>query len=361
MISHGIGNIGALLPHDKPVTKGGSMATPTAAQLKMYARMGIAMPDGSYYIRDAADLSNAIDAVGRGNANHDTIRKHIIKRAAALHLSSKIPSNWNSDGSLKSVVTHGQEFVLAHFGVKGMHWGVRNSRSSGGHTESRSDYHKRISSEHAAYREKKAADLYALSKQHGDKILIKTHLPGDTIPTITTGTEFAKHLEGGHAFNVDRTEVYARQHKDNTPFILEGPSSGYKKSARHDALSGDDAEYFLEHFGVKGMHWGVRRPGTGTPSSHVSADHLKAQQVHHLIKQHGVKAASNEDLQTAITRLNLEQQHARLVATPSRVDKGHSFVKRTLGITKTGLDVAKTGLDAVETGRRVHKVATGIK
>ena len=40
------------------------MADPTAAQRKMYAKMGLAMPDGSYYIRTgpegASDLDNAI-------------------------------------------------------------------------------------------------------------------------------------------------------------------------------------------------------------------------------------------------------------------------------------------------------------
>jgi ATP-dependent protease ClpP protease subunit len=64
------------------------------------AKSGQAMPDGSYPIADAEDLDNAIHAVGRGGADHDAIRKHIITRAAALGLSSKIPDNWNSDGSM---------------------------------------------------------------------------------------------------------------------------------------------------------------------------------------------------------------------------------------------------------------------
>ncbi len=65
------------------------------------AKNGQAMPDGSYPIADAEDLDNAISAVGRGGADHDAIRRHIIKRADALGLSSKIPDNWGSDGSLK--------------------------------------------------------------------------------------------------------------------------------------------------------------------------------------------------------------------------------------------------------------------
>jgi len=64
------------------------------------ASSGQAMSDGAYPVADAEDLDNAIHAVGRGGADHDAIRKHIIARAKALNLSSKIPDNWNSDGSL---------------------------------------------------------------------------------------------------------------------------------------------------------------------------------------------------------------------------------------------------------------------
>lgn len=63
------------------------------------AKSGEAMEDGSYPIRDAEDLGNAIEAVGEGNAPHDTIRRHIIKRAHALGLSSRIPESWSADGS----------------------------------------------------------------------------------------------------------------------------------------------------------------------------------------------------------------------------------------------------------------------
>lgn len=65
------------------------------------AKSGEAMPDGSYPIADGEDLDNAIHAVGRGGADHDAIRKHIIGRAKALGQSDKIPDDWNADGSLK--------------------------------------------------------------------------------------------------------------------------------------------------------------------------------------------------------------------------------------------------------------------
>ena len=65
------------------------------------AKSGHAMPDGSYPIEDEEDLDKAIRAVGRGGAEHDAIRRHIIKRAKALGLSERIPDNWNADGSLQ--------------------------------------------------------------------------------------------------------------------------------------------------------------------------------------------------------------------------------------------------------------------
>lgn len=64
------------------------------------AKSGEAMSDGSYPIADEEDLNNAIRAVGRGGADHDAIRRHIIKRAKAIGHSDAIPDNWNADGSV---------------------------------------------------------------------------------------------------------------------------------------------------------------------------------------------------------------------------------------------------------------------
>lgn len=73
----------------------------SAAGRKKAAAEGAAMSDGSYPIKTKADLRKAIRAVGRGNADHTAIRKHIIKRAKALGLEAMVPTNWNADGSLK--------------------------------------------------------------------------------------------------------------------------------------------------------------------------------------------------------------------------------------------------------------------
>jgi uncharacterized protein len=76
------------------------------------ASKGHAMDGGSYIIEDQDDLEKAIHAVGRGNADHDSIRKHIITQAARLKLSKLVPDNWNADGSLteeKSEHTEAEE------------------------------------------------------------------------------------------------------------------------------------------------------------------------------------------------------------------------------------------------------------
>lgn len=187
------------------------MADVTTAQRKMFAKMKIAMPDGSYYIRNGSvgesDLENAIKAVGRGEAagdSGDAIRLHIMARAKALKLTSKIPDTWNSDGSLK----------------------------------------------------------------HDD--------------------------------------------------------------------SNQEIDAFFEHFGVRGMRWGVRKPGTGEASNHVSEDAAKATELKATVKKHGTSALNNDDLQKLVTRLNLESQHARL--NPADVTAGEKFMNELLGI---GGNVAK--------------------
>lgn len=77
----------------------------TEAEIEALGKAGHAFknPDGSfsYPIDDVEDLDHAIHAVGRGNADHDAIRKYIIGRAKDLGKSSMIPDDWNADGSLK--------------------------------------------------------------------------------------------------------------------------------------------------------------------------------------------------------------------------------------------------------------------
>ena len=77
------------------------MATFSAAQRRQLADTGAALPDGSYPIRNRADLDNAIQAVGRGTAPHAAIRAHIVKRAKALGLTDALPASWSGRSARK--------------------------------------------------------------------------------------------------------------------------------------------------------------------------------------------------------------------------------------------------------------------
>lgn len=59
------------------------------------ANAGQALPDGSYPIKDEADLRNAIQAYGRAK-DKTAAKAHIMKRALALGLEDLIPMNWVS-------------------------------------------------------------------------------------------------------------------------------------------------------------------------------------------------------------------------------------------------------------------------
>jgi hypothetical protein len=78
----------------------------TAEQKRQMMREGKAIPNAngkpSYPIGDKDDLDKAINAVGRGGAEHDAVRRHIIRAAKRLGATDMIPDSWNSDGSLKA-------------------------------------------------------------------------------------------------------------------------------------------------------------------------------------------------------------------------------------------------------------------
>ena len=58
------------------------------------AKSGAAMSDGSFPIESAKDMHNAIGLMGMSHHPESEVKAHIKARAAALGITSQLPSDW---------------------------------------------------------------------------------------------------------------------------------------------------------------------------------------------------------------------------------------------------------------------------
>lgn len=75
---------------------------------------------------------------------------------------------------------------------------------------------------------------------------------------------------------------------------------------------GGTLDDILQHYGIPGMHWGVRRSRKQIDSAPDAPEHTRARQLHSVAKTHGTRKLSNKDLQDLNARLNLEQSYGNL-------------------------------------------------
>jgi hypothetical protein len=73
----------------------------------------------------------------------------------------------------------------------------------------------------------------------------------------------------------------------------------------------DLIQNILAHYGIRGMHWGVRRENP-SGSSEPSADVQRVRSAMAKINRGDTSALSNKELQDVVTRMNLDQQYSRL-------------------------------------------------
>lgn len=104
-------------------------------------------------------------------------------------------------------------------------------------------------------------------------------------------------------------------------------------------------EEFLEHVGVKGMKWGVRKDTKSvTKSSNApvkksaergSVDHEKATK----IRKKPVSKMSNDELKIVTQRMQLEKNYADLnVKQPNKVLKGSKIAKDYMAIPQLAVN-----------------------
>jgi len=93
------------------------------------------------------------------------------------------------------------------------------------------------------------------------------------------------------------------------------------------AGTGGAVDEFLEHFGVKGMRWGVRKRSEAP----ASADVQRVRTIQSKIKRGKTDALSNKELQDLVTRMNLEQQYGRMISeSAKRRRETNKFIADTL-------------------------------
>lgn len=107
---------------------------------------------------------------------------------------------------------------------------------------------------------------------------------------------------------------------------------------------------FLEHHGIKGMKWGVRRrdgsdgdsgtnpttkKGGSSDSDAVKTDAQKAREIHAKARRQGIGNLSNEEMQTLVTRMTLEAKYSQITKQQGTINRGREFVNRQLKTGKT--------------------------
>ena len=281
---------------------------------------------------------------------------------------------------------------LEHFGVKGMKWGVIRERAAGGDKRAQrklargdkkfvrkagssnvtfkvfaagvKEYNKRL----PAFNNKPAyknADFTRDTplrrkyyKEGQDLYLESLEKAANDLGTNPSGTKKYGVIDlGGNRWDITIRDI---KHADGVvgrvQLILDslGHIVGIE-NIETEMEQSDDVGEFLEHFGIKGMKWGVRRQKKTTQVGNVttvqkegrrvrakggkrlvaSEDAVKAAVARQKAKKSTTDSLSNQELQALVNRMNLEQQYSRLGGqSGSRLANGLKVAKNIIGLGK---------------------------
>ena len=117
----------------------------------------------------------------------------------------------------------------------------------------------------------------------------------------------------------------------------------FNKEVRN--MNHSNTEEFLEHYGIRGMHWGIRNKKTPVPAS---VDARKA----YALKAKPMHALTNKQLKVLNERMNLESNYVRLNPSQRHVMKKRAEVLLGAGATASfaGFMNSSVGKKATEKG-----------
>ena len=117
--------------------------------------------------------------------------------------------------------------------------------------------------------------------------------------------------------------------------------------------TGSEIEAFIEHYGKKGMHWGIH---TEKDFYRTTTDSRRAQE----LKKRPLRALTNKQLQTVNNRMNLETQFSKM--NPSKTRKGLKVAGEILAVSGTigglfAIAESRHGALAIKYGEKVVRKA----
>lgn len=255
----------------------------------------------------------------------------------------------------------GASFV-EHHGVKGMKWGVRQDK---GHVGERAKTRK-IARLDRKFNSRASSPSVAIkiwngaTKSANDKLNAINDKPKYKNADFTRDTPLrrAYYSEGKKAL-IDSLEASANSFGTNASGtkkygVIENSDESWDvivRDVKHDDspavefsvilirnetghITGfklaDDGSKTVEHFGVRGMHWGTRKSATKTRErTKSSGDHATAKK----LEKHKRDTLTNKEISTIVKRKELESRYSQV--NPSKFKKGEKVVKSIVGVVGT--------------------------
>ena len=108
---------------------------------------------------------------------------------------------------------------------------------------------------------------------------------------------------------------------------------------------------YLQHHGIKGMKWGVRRTEAQLARARGRKKNWSEDaRTAHDIKKKSVNKMSNSELKKVNERVRLEQEYSRL--NPNTVQKGWKFVVGTAAVAGTAVGLYNNSNQLVNIGKK---------